>query len=57
MLGYIAIDPKVCQEAVVWEKKQPKEGYHAYMIIWKQLVGECLQCMKESTNDLDKNIE
>ena len=25
------------------------------MIIWKLLVGECLQCVKEPTNEVDKN--
>ena len=25
------------------------------MIIWKPLVGECLQCEKELTNEVDKN--
>ena len=25
------------------------------MIIWKPLVGECLQCLKERTNEKDKN--
>ena len=25
------------------------------MIIWKPLVGECLQCVKNLTNDMDKN--
>ena len=25
------------------------------MIIWKTLVGECLQCMKEPTSEVDKN--
>ena len=25
------------------------------MIIWKPLVGKCLQCLNESTNEVDKN--
>ena len=25
------------------------------MIIWKSLVGECLQCVKEPTNEVEKN--
>ena len=25
------------------------------MTIWKQMVGECLQCVKEPTNEVDKN--
>ena len=25
------------------------------MIIWKLLVGECLQCVKELINEVDKN--
>ena len=29
--------------------------YHVYMIIWKLLVGQCLQYVKESTNEVDKN--
>ena len=30
-------------------------GYHVYMIIWKPLVGECLQSVKEPTSQVDKN--
>ena len=30
-------------------------GHHAYMNIWKPLVGECLKCVKEPTNEVDKN--
>ena len=51
MLGYNAINPKVCQEAGVGRIR----GYHVYMIIWEPLVGKCLQCVKEPTNEADKN--
>ena len=37
-------------------KRQCMRGYHVYMIIWKPLVGECLQCLKEPTNEVDKNV-
>ena len=30
-------------------------GYHVYIIIWKPLVGNCLQCVKEPTNEVDRN--
>ena len=30
--------------------------YHVYMIIWKRLVGECLQCLKEPTKEVDKDV-
>ena len=30
-------------------------GYHAYMNIWKPLLGECLKCVKEPTNEGDKH--
>lgn len=30
-------------------------GYYVYIEIWKPLVGECLKCVKESTNKVDKN--
>ena len=30
-------------------------GNHVYMIIWKPLVGKCLQYLKELTNKVDKN--
>ena len=26
------------------------------MIIWKQLVGQCSQCVKEPTNEVDRNV-
>ena len=29
-------------------------GYHAYMNIWEPLLGECLKCVKEPTNEVDK---
>ena len=31
-------------------------GYHAYMNIWKPLLGECLKCMKEPANEDDKHV-
>ena len=41
-----------------WEKKEPEDirGYHAYMIIWKSLVGKCVQCMKEPTNKMSNIV-
>ena len=30
-------------------------GYHAFMNIWGPLLGECLKCMKETTNEVDKH--
>ena len=30
-------------------------GYHAYMNIWEPLLGECLKCVKEPTNEFDKH--
>ena len=30
-------------------------GYHAYMNIWEPLLGECLKCVKEPTNEVDKH--
>ena len=30
-------------------------GYHAYMKIWELLLGECLKCQKESTNEVNKH--
>ena len=56
MLGYSVIEPKVCQKVGVGRRKNLKQyirGYHAYMIIWKPLFGECLQCVKEP--EVDKN--
>ena len=53
MLGYSAINPKVC-----WEKKEPKDNIFEdimFMMIWKPLVGDCLHCVKEPTNKVNKN--
>ena len=30
-------------------------GYHACMNIWESLLGECLKCAKEITNEVDKH--
>ena len=30
-------------------------GYHAYMNIWELLLGDCLKCVKEPTNQVDKH--
>ena len=30
-------------------------GYHIYINIWEPLLSECLKCMKEPTNAVDKN--
>ena len=29
--------------------------YHAYKNIWETLLGECLKCVKEPSNDVDKH--
>ena len=44
-----------CVKKLVFGKKSPNERYHVYMIIWKPLIGECLQCVKEPTNEVNKN--
>ena len=31
-------------------------GYHAYTNIWESLFDECLKCMKEFTNEVDKHV-
>ena len=57
MLGDNAIDPKVCQESGVGEAlRQRITEYRFYMIIWKPLVGKCLQYVKNSTNEVANNI-
>ena len=57
VLGDNAIDPKVCQESGVGEAlRQHITEYHFYMIIWKPLVVKCLQYIKNSTNEVAKNI-
>ena len=54
--GDSAIDPKVCQEACVEENlRQYIRESHVYMIIWKPLVGEFLQCVEKLTNEVEKN--
>ena len=30
-------------------------GYHAYTNIWEPLLGECLKCVEEPTNAVDKH--
>ena len=55
VLGDDEIDPKVGQECGTG-LRQYIIGYHIYMIIWKPLVGKCLQCVKEQTNEVDKNV-
>ena len=30
-------------------------GYHAYINMWEALLSECLKCVKESTNEVDKD--
>ena len=67
MLGYSVIEPKVCQKVGAERRKSLKiiciiyisvsyiSIYHIYMIIWKQLVRECLQHVKEPINEVNKN--
>ena len=51
-----AIDPKVCQEACVGKDLgQYLRESNVYMIIWKPLVGELLQYVEKSTNEVEKN--
>ena len=35
--------------------RQYIRGYVVYMIIWKSLIGEYLQCVKKSTKKKEKN--
>ena len=40
------------------EKRASREyirEHCVYLIIWKSLFGKCLQCVKEPTNEVDKN--
>ena len=54
---YCTIDPQTVPKGCCWEKKEPyNRVYHIYTIICKPLVGKCLQCVKESTNQMDKNV-
>ena len=49
----------VCQEASVRKcesLKQYTKGYQTDMMIWKPLVGECLQCVKETYNKWERML-
>ena len=37
------------------EKNEPKENILEDIMFWKPLVSEFLQCIKEPTNEVDKN--
>ena len=37
------------------EKNEPKDNILEDIMFWKPLVGEFLQCIKEPTNEVDKN--
>ena len=58
MLEYSAINPKVTKRLLLeeeWASRQYIRGCDVYMIIWKSLIGECLQCVKKSTKKKEKN--
>ena len=58
VLGYCAIDPKVCQEANVGRRQSLKtvhQRIYVYMINWRPLVGEYLQCVKEPATEVYTN--
>ena len=40
--------PKCVKRPIFWRR-------NVYVIIWKPLLGECLQCEKEPTNEVEKN--
>ena len=51
--------PKCVKRPLLGEEKAKKKyiwGYHVHMIIQRRLVVECLQRMKEPTNEVDKNV-
>ena len=54
-------NPKCIKPSVLGEEKTERQyvrGNHVYRIIWKtwkQLVGECLQCVKDPTSEVEKN--
>ena len=54
-------NPKCIKRSVLGEEKTERQyvrGNHVYRIIWKtwkQLVGECLQCVKDPASEVEKN--
>ena len=58
MLGILQWNPKCVKRSVLEEGRAQRQcirGYHAYMIIWKPLVGKCLQHVKEPISKVNKN--
>ena len=59
-LGCMGIVKSKCvKRSVLGEERAKRQcigGYHIYMIIWKPLVGECLQFIKKPTKEVDKNV-
>ena len=51
----VAIPICIMNDGSVFQFDSYVRGYHAYMNIWKPLLGECLKCVKEPTNEGDKH--
>ena len=50
--------PKWVKRLLLEEERASRQYirvYDVYMIIWKSLIGECLQCVKKSTKKKEKN--
>ena len=50
--------PQGVKRLVLLEKRAQRKyirEHYVYLIIWKPLFGKCLQCVKEPTNEVDKN--
>ena len=53
------LTPKLVKRPLLGKERAQKQHirwHHVYMIIWKPLVGECLQCVKEPINKMDKDV-
>ena len=51
----VAIPICIMNDGSVFQFGSYVRGYHAYMNIWEPLLGKCLKCVKEPTNEADKH--
>ena len=51
----IEIPISIEKDLETYEYHSFARGYHAYMNIWKPLIGEVLTCTREPSNEVDKN--
>ena len=52
----LAIPICIMKDGLAFQFDSYVRGYHAYINMWEPMLGECLKCVMEPTNEVDKHL-